>query len=134
MFAIRLPILISRLPVDKDSSLRKDLRSIQPTFAIDDSDSLEIDDSISLDVRQDGSTWICVHIADPSRMISPNDQLDRLAQDRVSSIFLPEKRFGMFHPSLSEKHFSLLPSRTNYALSFLIRLTSEGMFACSIVY
>lgn len=119
--------LLFSVPIDKDSILRKDLRSIQPTFAIDDSGSVEIDDSISLDVRQDGSTWICVHIADPSRMISPNDQLDRLARERVSSVFLPEKRFGMFHPSLSEKHFSLLPSRTNYALSFLAKLNSEGM-------
>eukprot|EP01127_Copromyxa_protea_P011945 TRINITY_DN3063_c0_g1_i1.p1 TRINITY_DN3063_c0_g1~~TRINITY_DN3063_c0_g1_i1.p1 ORF type:complete len:634 (-),score=64.41 TRINITY_DN3063_c0_g1_i1:668-2569(-) len=114
------------LPIDQDSTFRRDLRSIQPTFAIDDSDSLEIDDSISLYNREDGSTWICIHIADPSRMITPNDLLDLMARERVSSVFLPEKRFGMFHSSLSQSHFSLLPLRENYALSFLAKLTPEG--------
>jgi exoribonuclease-2 len=61
-------------------------------------------------------------------MINPNDSLDLLARDRVSSVFLPEKRYTMFHPALSESHFSLLPLRLNYALSFLVNLDPEGKF------
>eukprot|EP01125_Pyxidicula_operculata_P011673 TRINITY_DN3821_c1_g1_i1.p1 TRINITY_DN3821_c1_g1~~TRINITY_DN3821_c1_g1_i1.p1 ORF type:complete len:927 (+),score=199.21 TRINITY_DN3821_c1_g1_i1:58-2838(+) len=100
-----------------------DLNHIQHIFAIDDPGSTEIDDCISLVKLDNGHYDVYVHIADPSKYINPNDNLDKIARNRVSSLYLPEKSYSMFPPTLTEKHFSLLPSKNNYALSFKITMS-----------
>jgi exoribonuclease-2 len=59
-------------------------------------------------------------------MMSLGDSLDRVARERVTSIFLPEARYPMLPPPLASKHFSLLPNRINHTLSFVIRLSSDA--------
>lgn len=112
---------------DLDEKIRVDLTSSSyPSFAIDDpspaDDDVEIDDAIGL--RPDG--WIAIHIADPSRLVSPRSALDRAAEERGESIFLPETTHYMFPPSLSRHQFSLRQQKANFALSFLVRLDKEG--------
>jgi len=120
--------ILNFVPLDKDEANRKDLREVSPqrTFAIDDKDSLEIDDSVGLDYRADGSVWVRIHIADPSRIMNFGDLLDLSVRERVSTVFLPEERFCMFHPSVIGSLFSLSPSRPNHVLSFFIKLDDEG--------
>jgi exoribonuclease II len=123
---------LPRLPasVDRDSGHRRDLRSTGPAFAIDNaSGSDEIDDAVGLEQRSDGSTWIHVHIGDPSRLVAPNDELDALARQRAQSVFLPERAVTMFPPSLARNQFSLLPGKLNFALSYSFRLGGDGEVA-----
>lgn len=108
---------------DLDRKLRRDFRNTGPIFAIDSrSESDEIDDAISVFRHADGSTWVHIHIADPSRLVGPNDGLDMLARQRVQSVYIPEKTSTMFPPNFSRHHFSLLPDKTNYALTFAVKL------------
>lgn len=127
--SIPSPISLPRFPasVDRDAGHRRDLRSAGPAFAIDNATgSDEIDDAIGLEQRSDGSTWVHVHIGDPSRLVAPNDELDKLAQQRAQSVFLPERAVTMFPPSLSRNQFSLLPGKLNFALSYSFQLTPQG--------
>lgn len=103
------------------------MRGHLPNLAIDEAGSHEIDDSLGIQHREDGSTWICIHIADPTRMIKPNDELDLLARKRVCSIFLPENDYSMF-PTEMVNHFNLQPGKTNCSLSFLVKLGTNGNF------
>eukprot|EP01122_Echinamoeba_exundans_P003790 TRINITY_DN1384_c0_g1_i1.p1 TRINITY_DN1384_c0_g1~~TRINITY_DN1384_c0_g1_i1.p1 ORF type:complete len:953 (+),score=176.13 TRINITY_DN1384_c0_g1_i1:67-2925(+) len=123
---------LPRLPasVDRDAGHRRDLRSTGPAFAIDNaSGSDEIDDAVGLEQRSDGSTWIHVHIGDPSRLVAPNDELDTIARQRAQSVFLPERAVTMFPPSLARNQFSLLPGKLNFALSYSFRLGNDGEVA-----
>jgi exoribonuclease-2 len=109
--------------VDRDSKLRRDYRNCGPVFAIDSRlESDEIDDAVGLFRAPDGTTWVHIHIADPSRFVNPNDSLDLLARQRVSSLFIPEKIATMFPPNFSRQHFSLLPDKINHALTFAVQL------------
>jgi exoribonuclease-2 len=115
--------------VDRDRAHRVDLRTVCPlVFSIDaHTDQCEVDDAVSLEVREHNELWIWVHIADPSRCVAPNSELDLLARSRVASVYLPERPPAtMFPPPLPQHTFSLLPHEDNYALSFAIHLNSEG--------
>lgn len=59
-------------------------------------------------------------------MVKPNDSLDLLVRERVRSVYVPEKDYPMFPPSLSQNHFSLLPSKINYALTYIVKLDDSG--------
>lgn len=109
---------------DRDSKNRRDYRGYHnPIFAIDSrSETDEIDDAISVFRSPDGSTWVHIHIADPSRFVNPNDGLDIIARQRVQSVYLPEKTASMFPPSFAKQNFSLLPDKVNYALTFAVNI------------
>lgn len=114
--------------VDRDMSFRRDYRNCNaPIFAIDGRlESAEIDDAIAvLPSPANAPSWVHIHIADPSRFVSPNDTLDNLARARVQSVFLPEKTATMFPPNYSRHHFSLLPNKPNYALTFAVKLDPQ---------
>ena len=55
------------------------------------------------------------------------DELDREAEARVSSIYLPDGRITMFPPSLSEGLFSLRAGEDRLSLSFIMHLDDEGV-------
>ena len=103
------------------SRTRKDFGST-PAFVIDDIDAHELDDGISLDESSDGD-WIRIHIADPTHLISPNNDISKVAQLFGNSIYLPEKHFPMLPGSLTAS----LDLRTcQRALTFSARLDESG--------
>jgi hypothetical protein len=123
-----LEAVLRELPpfVDRDCNIRKDLRRQGPIFTIDGSmTSDEIDDGICVVTREDGSTWVYIHIADPSRVVLPNDGLDLSVRQRAMSLFIPERVFTMFPTLLARDHFSLLPDKSNFALSFGVCIRPE---------
>lgn len=54
-----------------------------PIFTIDSPSTVEVDDGVSLETRADGSEWIHIHIADPTRILTPNSTLDLSARTRA---------------------------------------------------
>jgi exoribonuclease-2 len=122
----------SQVCVDKDHAVRVDMRQQCPVVvSVDNStEQLEVDDAVSLEhVTGTDRPWIWVHIADPSRCVTPNSAVDLLARERVSSIYLPERArdpITMFPAPLVSSNFNLLHDHTNYALSFGIRLQEDG--------
>jgi len=94
-------------------------------FSIDDSDTVEIDDAISLDCRNDEYVW--VHVADTSAYIPFESLLMTEAVRRGSSIYLPEEKIGMFPMHMAQLLLSL-GSRygLNFALSIGFRILPDG--------
>jgi exoribonuclease-2 len=75
---------------------RKDLTHLT-CFAIDNSDSSDADDAISIDGDR---VWI--HIADVASYVDCNSDLDLFAQKRISNLYLPDQTLHMLPPSISE--------------------------------
>ena len=76
--------------------VRKDLTHLT-CFAIDNSDSSDADDAISIDGDR---VWI--HIADVANYVDSNSNLDLFAQKRVSNLYLPNQILHMLPPKISE--------------------------------
>eukprot|EP01125_Pyxidicula_operculata_P011680 TRINITY_DN3824_c0_g1_i3.p1 TRINITY_DN3824_c0_g1~~TRINITY_DN3824_c0_g1_i3.p1 ORF type:complete len:881 (+),score=146.18 TRINITY_DN3824_c0_g1_i3:2316-4958(+) len=111
---------------DLDASTRKDFTHLM-SYAIDDPTTTEVDDSVGLEIRPDGSEWIHVHIADPTHIIQPNSDIDLLARSRGTTIYLPHAKYHMLPPVISEKTLSLMNYPTpSVAFSLLYRLDEDG--------
>lgn len=106
------------------ASKRKDLTSLT-TFSIDDEDTMDIDDALSLVKNDDGSSTVYIHIADVSSYVKKGDILDEEASQRVTSIYLPNKTVNMFPERLSQELASLVAGDTRAAMSFVIHFDSE---------
>lgn len=138
-----LPLFRSKIPVQFSMSLlaavdqslkmpppdlhpdRADLTSLK-VYTIDDESTSEIDDGLSLEFLPDGKQRVWVHIADPSRWITLGDELDREAQRRGTTVYLPTGMIPMFPPELSTGPMSLVQGQVCCALSFGVILTEEG--------
>jgi len=75
---------------------RKDLTHLT-CFAIDNSDSSDADDAISIEGNR---VWI--HIADVASFVDINSDLDLFAQKRASNLYLPDQILHMLPPKISE--------------------------------
>jgi exoribonuclease-2 len=58
--------------IDPDNGNRLDLNHLK-VYTIDDESTQEIDDGLSLEYLEDGRQRLWVHIADPTRLLSPGD-------------------------------------------------------------
>ena len=103
------------LTLDFNEVDRKDLTHLK-SFAIDNSDSTEVDDAISLD----GET-IWIHIADVASKVDSDSELDKYAQKRASNLYLPDQTIHMLPPNLSSL-YSLGESEKSSALSIGFRM------------
>ncbi|MFM8604863.1 MAG: ribonuclease catalytic domain-containing protein [Cyanobium sp.] len=104
---------------------RLDLTGLH-TVTIDDDDTADIDDGLSLERRPDGSEWIWVHVADPGRLVEPDSPLDLEARRRASSLYLARGSLPMFPPQLATGPFSLRQGRRSAAWSLAIALAEDG--------
>ena len=109
---------------DPYAAIRQDLTHLE-CFTIDGERTRDLDDALSLEEVPEG--WrLGVHIADVSALVSPGDPLDLEAQERGTSIYLPESRLPMFPEEISEDTLSLVAQQPRRALSFLVTLDYEG--------
>lgn len=105
---------------------RRDLRDLH-IFTIDGALTRDYDDALSLRPLQQGIYEIGIHIADAAEYVRPGDLLDEEAQERSTSIYLPDNRISMLPSSLSEGICSLRAGEDRLALSFLVRMDDEGI-------
>lgn len=110
---------------EKQAENRRDLRDLH-TFTIDSAYTRDYDDALSLKVLDGGIFEVGIHIADASAFVPMGDLLDREAEERASSIYLPDARIAMLPGSLSEGICSLQAGKDRLAMSFLIRIDDEG--------
>ena len=97
---------------------RKDLTHLT-CLAIDNSDSSDADDAISIDGDK---LWI--HIADVASYVEIDSELDIFAQKRASNLYLPDQILHMLPPELSSA-CSLGGSEISHAISIGLRLDSS---------
>ncbi len=111
-------------PDDLDSD-RLDLTHLK-VYTIDDESTTEIDDGVSWERLADGQERWWVHIADPTRWLEPEDELDLEARKRGSTVYLPTGMIPMFPELLATGPMSLIQGKVCCALSFGIILNQAG--------
>ncbi|HAX78681.1 MAG TPA: RNB domain-containing ribonuclease [Cyanobacteria bacterium UBA11372] len=114
-------------PPDPDSE-RLDLTRLK-VYTIDDESTKEIDDGLSWELLPDGKQRLWVHIADPTRWLTPGDELDLDARRRSTTLYLPTGMIPMFPAELATGPMSLVQGKICNALSFGIILDDEGAVA-----
>ncbi len=117
--------LLTNPPVDLDLAHRLDLTH-QKVYTIDDESTQEIDDGLSLEILPDGRHKLWIHIADPTRLLSPEDRFDLEARKRSVTIYLPTGMIPMFPPELATGPMSLRQGQVCCAISFGVILDSTG--------
>ncbi|WP_310489512.1 RNB domain-containing ribonuclease, partial [Chamaesiphon sp. VAR_69_metabat_338] len=117
--------LLTNPPVDLDASLRLDLTHLK-VYTIDDESTQEIDDGLSVEGLPDGRQKLWIHIADPTRLLSPEDEFDLEARKRSVTIYLPTGMIPMFPPELATGPMSLRQGQKCCALSFGVILDDSG--------
>jgi exoribonuclease II len=111
-------------PPDPDSN-RLDLTHLK-VYTIDDESTQEIDDGLSLEFLSDGRQRLWIHIADPTRWLSPGDELELEARRRSTTLYLPTGMVPMFPPELATGPMSLVQGQVCCALSFGVVLDAAG--------
>lgn len=113
------------LTIDFRKVTREDLTHLK-SFAIDNSDSSEADDAISLDGER---VWI--HIADVASQVDIDSELDGYAQKRASNLYLPDQTIHMLPPNLSS-FCSLGESEKSSALSIGFKMIDSQIYDIKI--
>ena len=85
-------------------------------FSIDDVTTTEIDDAFSVRVLDDGKIRVGIHIAAPGMGIEPGDAIDKLARERMSTVYMPGDKITMLPDELVSE-FTLAEGDARPALS-----------------
>lgn len=110
---------------DKEIPLRKDLRK-ERVFTVDPPTAKDIDDALSIEKIGPDRYRVGVHIADVSHYVTPGTELDKLAQQRSTSVYMVNTMYPMLPPILSENLCSLNPKVDRYAMSVIWEMDGEG--------
>jgi ribonuclease R len=94
-----------------------------PTFTIDPDEAKDFDDAISAR-REDGATRLWVHIADVTAYVRPGGPLEREAQRRATSVYVPGAVEPMLPEALSNRAASLRPGEDKLAVT--VEMTVRG--------
>ena len=88
-------------------------------FSIDDSQTTEIDDALSVRGLGSGTVVFGVHIAAPGLAILPDSPVDKVARDRLSTVYMPGWKITMLPDAIVEK-YTLAEGRDCPALSLYV--------------
>lgn len=95
------------------------------TFTIDPVDAKDFDDALSIKPLKNGNFEIGVHIADVAHYVYPGSALDREAQFRATSVYLPDRVCPMLPEKLSNVVCSLRPNEEKCAFSVLFEFDEK---------
>lgn len=99
----------------------------ETVVTIDPIDARDFDDAISLEMTEEGHWRLGVHIADVSHFVRPGTALDREAQHRATSVYLPDRVIPMLPETISNALASLQPNRIRYTKTLYMEFTPEGV-------
>lgn len=88
-------------------------------FSIDDSHTTEIDDALSVQGLGSGTVVLGVHIAAPALAIEPDSAIDKLARDRLSTVYMPGWKITML-PDEVVQAYTLIEGRDCPAVSLYV--------------
>ncbi|MAZ54625.1 MAG: ribonuclease R, partial [Flavobacteriales bacterium] len=100
---------------------RRDFRNIT-TFTIDPYDAKDFDDALSIQQLKNGNWEVGIHIADVSHYINENDNIDKEAQERATSVYLVDRVIPMLPEVLSNNLCSLRPHEEKLCFSAVFEL------------
>ena len=111
---------ISKHEINERLDYREEL-----TFTIDPVDAKDFDDALSIKPLKNGNFEIGVHIADVSHYVYPGSAIDREAQLRATSVYLPDRVCPMLPEKLSNLVCSLRPHEEKCAFSVLFEFDDK---------
>ena len=85
-------------------------------FSIDDSQTTEIDDALSVQGLGSGTVVFAVHIAAPGLAVAPDSAVDQVARDRLSTVYMPGHKLTML-PDAVVQAYTLVEGRDCPAVS-----------------
>jgi len=88
-------------------------------FSIDDSATTEIDDALSVQGLGSGTVRFGIHIAAPGLAFTPETPLDKLARDRLSTVYMPGHKITML-PDDVVQAYTLIEGRECPAVSLYV--------------
>ena len=100
--------------------------SLAKAYSIDDSQTTEIDDALSVQGLGTESVTVGVHIAAPALWIKTQDPVDLIARARLSTVYMPGAKITMLPKSIIE-HFTLTEGRACPALSLYITFDAKTL-------
>ena len=101
-------------------------RSDARAFSIDDATTTEIDDAFSVRELPNGNHEVGIHIACPALAIAPDAPLDRIARERLSTVYMPGRKLTML-PDEAIEAFTLKAGTAPPALTLAIEVSPDGV-------
>ncbi|OGS93832.1 MAG: ribonuclease II, partial [Gallionellales bacterium RBG_16_56_9] len=95
-------------------------------FSIDDAATTEIDDAFSVEKLDNGNWRIGVHIAAPSLGMPRDSAGDKIAAQRLSTVYMPGQKITMLPDSVVQA-FTLCADRVSPALSMYNEVNGETL-------
>lgn len=121
---------LSREPISDEGRVNREGEVI---FTMDGEGAKDLDDAVSLKRLKGGIWQLGVHIADVSHYVREKTVLDRAVMSRGTSVYFTDKVVPMLPPALSNGACSLNAGERKYALSAIIKLSSEGeILSCTV--
>lgn len=90
-------------------------------FSIDDSQTTEIDDALSVSGLGTGVVVVGIHIAAPALAIHPHSVVDKVARDRLSTVYMPGNKITML-PDSVVKSYTLAEGKNCPSVSLYVTL------------
>ncbi len=95
-------------------------------FSIDDSATTEIDDALSVQGLGTGSVTLGIHIAAPGLAFAPDAPLDKLARERLSTVYMPGWKLTML-PDEVVASYTLAAGQACPAVSLYTQFDEETL-------
>jgi exoribonuclease II len=97
-----------------------------PAFSIDDSATTEIDDALSVQGLGSGRVTFGIHIAAPALAIQPDSAVDKLARERLSTVYMPGWKITML-PDDVVQAYTLTAGRDCPAVSLYLDIDEQTL-------
>ncbi|MGJ3703272.1 ribonuclease catalytic domain-containing protein [Variovorax sp. AFSI2.2] len=108
--ALAAPAIVDDLPVATGVE----------AFSIDDSQTTEIDDALSVQGLGSGTVTVGIHIAAPGLALTPGSPIDQVARNRMSTVYMPGYKITML-PDEVVNAYTLLEGGDRPAVSLYVR-------------
>ena len=95
--------------------------STAQAFSIDDSQTTEIDDALSVQGLGTGTVTFGIHIAAPALAFAPDSAVDKVARERLSTVYMPGYKLTML-PDEVVQAYTLIAGRDCPAVSLYVTL------------
>ncbi len=95
-------------------------------YSIDDSQTTEIDDALSVQGLGTGTVTVGIHIAAPGLAIVPGSPLDQLGRNRLSTVYMPGYKITML-PDEVVQIYTLDEGRANPAVSLYVTVNEATL-------
>lgn len=113
------------IPTDFEIKSRRDFRN-QCVFTIDPASARDMDDAVSCTILQNGNYEVGVHIADVTYFVPEGTELDTVAKERATSVYLVQKVVPMLPRKLCDDLCSLKPGKDRLTYSVVWEMSPTG--------